>query len=171
MAVADRSVILGTVMACVWACMMYCFARLRTFHPRIQRAALIAPLCMIVVHAIDTRDETTQALHDRLRRDIGWSHALPAIVFGVAVLLSRENDAKSVHALRAAIPHLLGALVLGTIIPMLLAHMAGGSFRRADHIAAHETAVFGLQSMSIGLVLAGTMLPMLSLMQSPPSAV
>lgn len=150
------------IMICVWLAICRYFRQVRVYSSRWKHIIVMMPILLILLNsAIETDIKSTLTENEIASKRTKFSHLIPTIVFSVALLISHASKDLSGSTINIALPYLLGALILGTVIPCLIEHLNFEKYTEVYSVMGE--VLLGCQSMSFALLLAGTGFPLLQL--------
>jgi hypothetical protein len=139
------------------------YVTLTNYRPRSILFTTIIPLIIIgfrdrlnlkLYTTVQTEDERTKLLEDELKKEEIIMTLIPAIIFGISIMLSGKN---TIRILEHVMPHLALALMIGTIIPLfillfIINRSISDLFEIESIIMASEFSALGYISCALVLV-------------------
>ena len=96
---------------------------------------------------VKTEDERTKLLEDELKKEEILMTLIPAITFGISLMLSGQN---TIRILEHVMPYLASTLMLGTIIPLVI--LLFSTNRSTDILLEIESIIMAFEFSAMGYI-------------------
>jgi hypothetical protein len=132
------------------------YVTLTNYRPRSFLFTTIIPLIIIgfrdrlnlkMYNTVKTEDELTKLLHDEMKKEEMLMTLIPAITFGISLMLSGKN---TIRILEHVMPYLASTLMLGTIIPLVI--LLFSTHRSTDALLEIESVIMAFEFSAMGYI-------------------
>lgn len=132
------------------------YVTLTNYRPRSILFTTIIPLIIIgfrdrlnlkMYTTVKTEDERTKLLQDELKKEEILMTLIPAITFGISLMLSGKN---TIIILEHVMPYLASTLMLGTIIPLVI--LLFSTHRSTDVLLEIESVIMAFEFSAMGYI-------------------
>jgi hypothetical protein len=132
------------------------YVTLTNYRPRSVLFTTIIPLIIIgfrdrlnltMYNTVKTEDERAKLLEDELKKEEILITLIPAITFGISLMLSGKN---TIRILEIVMPYLASTLMLGTIIPLVI--LLFSTHRSTDVLLEIESVIMAFEFSAMGYI-------------------